>query len=92
MLLHGGFGFASRSWRRQLDALSDEFTVVAWDMLGCGCSSDPPEGFRDADFADGLAAFITALGLKWPHVLGLSFGANAGAGLRLRRVGRLPAS
>lgn len=29
VLLHGGFGFDSRSWRRQLDALSDEYTVVA---------------------------------------------------------------
>jgi pimeloyl-ACP methyl ester carboxylesterase len=44
-------------------------------MPGCGSSSDPPEGFRDADFADCLAAFIDALGLGRPHVLGLSFGA-----------------
>jgi pimeloyl-ACP methyl ester carboxylesterase len=74
VLLHGGFGFDSRSWRRQLDALSDEFTVVAWDMPGCGRSADPPDTFRAADFADCLAAFIGALGLERPHVLGLSFG------------------
>ena len=75
VLLHGGFGFDSRSWRPQLEGLSDAFTVVAWDMLGSGRSSDPPMGFRDADFADCLAEFIAALGLKQPHVLGLSFGA-----------------
>lgn len=74
VLLHGGFGFDSRSWRRQLDALSDAFTVVAWDMPGCGRSVDPPETFRASDFADCLAAFIGALGLERPHVLGLSFG------------------
>jgi len=28
-LLHGGFGISSSMWSRQLDGLSDEFTVVA---------------------------------------------------------------
>ncbi len=76
VLLHGAFGFDSWAWRRQLDALSDEFTVVAWDMPGCGQSSDPPEGFRSPDYVDCLAAFIKALGLERPHVLGLSFGSQ----------------
>jgi pimeloyl-ACP methyl ester carboxylesterase len=64
VLLHGGFGFDSHSWRRQLEALCDEFTVVAWDMPGCGQSAGPPETFRAADFADCLAAFIGALALE----------------------------
>lgn len=59
-----------------LDGLSDEFTIVAWDMPGCGLSSDPPEHFRTRDYADCLASFIEALGLKQPHVLGLSFGSG----------------
>ena len=29
LFLHGGFGFDSRSWARQLDGLADEFDVVA---------------------------------------------------------------
>jgi pimeloyl-ACP methyl ester carboxylesterase len=74
VLLHGGFGFDSRSWHRQIDALSDEFTVVAWDMPGCGQSVDPPNTFRASDFADCLAGFIDALDLEHPHLLGLSFG------------------
>ena len=86
LLLHGGFGFDSRSWRRQLDALSDEFTVVAWDAPGSGGSSDPPESFRLADYADCLAGFVTALGLTAPHVLGLS----SGAALALELYGRHP--
>ncbi|KRT64323.1 MAG: alpha/beta hydrolase fold protein [Chloroflexi bacterium CSP1-4] len=73
VLLHGFVG-DSREWRRQIDALSDEFTVVAWDAPGSGRSSDPPETFRLADYADCLAAFIDALGLARPHVVGLSFG------------------
>jgi len=74
LLLHGILQ-DSRAWRWQLDALSDEFTVVAWDAPGCGRSSDPPEAFRLPEYADCLAAFVDALGLGRPHVLGLSFGA-----------------
>lgn len=73
VLLHGFVG-DSREWRRQIDDLSDEFTVVAWDAPGSGRSSDPPETFRLPDYADCLAAFIDALGLARPHVVGLSFG------------------
>ena len=50
VLLHGGLGLDSREWRRQLEGLSDEFTVMAWDMPGCGQSSDPPEGFGASDY------------------------------------------
>ena len=82
VLLHGGLS-DSREWRRQLAALSNEFTVIAWDAPGCGQSSDPPETFRLPAYADCLAAFIDALGLEQPHVLGLSFG--AGLALELYR-------
>lgn len=73
VLIHGWLS-DHEAWRPQLDALSDEFTVVAWDAPGCGRSSDPPESFRTPEYADCLAAFIEALGLAGPHVLGLSFG------------------
>ena len=73
VLLHGGFE-DSRCWQRQLDGLSDEFTVVAWDAPGCGESTDPPPGFSAADFGDCLASFLRAIGLEQPHVLGLSWG------------------
>jgi len=74
VLLHGG-PLDSREWRRQLEELSDEFTVVAWDAPGCGQSSDPPEAFRAPEYANCLAALIDAIGLERPHVAGLSFGA-----------------
>ena len=73
VLLHGFVGH-SQEWRRQIDGLSDVYTVVAWDAPGAGRSTDPPEMFRLPDYADCLAAFIDALGLLRPHVVGLSFG------------------
>lgn len=82
VLLHG-WPLSSREWRRQLDGLSDEFTVVAWDAPGAGQSSDPPETFRLPDWADCLAVFIDAVGLGRPHVAGLSWG--GGLALELYR-------
>lgn len=73
VLLHGGVS-DSREWRRQIDGLCDDFTVVAWDAPGCGRSSDPPESYRMPDYANCLASFIAALELGRPHVVGLSFG------------------
>jgi len=73
VLLHGGLS-DGREWRRQLDGLAADFTLVAWDAPGCGRSSDPPDSFRMPDYADCLASFIDALGLGRPHVLGLSWG------------------
>jgi len=73
VLLHGFVG-DSREWRPQIEALSDAFTVVAWDAPGSGQSSDPPESFRMPDYADCLAGVVQALQLGRPHVVGLSFG------------------
>ena len=73
VLVHGAVS-DSRVWQPQLDALADEFTVVAWDAPGCGQSSDPPESFRLPEYADVLAGLIAALGLRRAHVLGHSFG------------------
>lgn len=84
VLLHGVLA-DSRIWRRQLDALSAEFTVVAWDAPGCGRSSDPPETFRLPEYADSLGAFIDALGLGRPP-------ADVDTSCRLRWLGRLSAS
>ena len=83
VLLHGLPG-DSRVWRRQLDDLSDEFTVVAWDAPGCGRSSDLAGPFGSSEVAQCLAGFIEVLELERPHVLGLSWG--SGIALELYRV------
>jgi pimeloyl-ACP methyl ester carboxylesterase len=74
VLLHGYVGDGRTTWRRQIEGLSDEFTVVAWDAPGAGRSSDPPESFGMAGYADCLAGFVDRLGLEKPRVGGLSFG------------------
>lgn len=74
VLLHGFVGHGRSTWSSQLEELSGDFTVVAWDAPGAGGSSEPPEWFRSRDFADCLAGFVGALGLVRPHLVGLSFG------------------
>jgi pimeloyl-ACP methyl ester carboxylesterase len=74
VLLQGFVADGSTTWRPQIDALSDEFTVVAWDAPGAGGSSNPPESFGMAGYADCLAGFVAGIGLRKPFIVGLSFG------------------
>jgi pimeloyl-ACP methyl ester carboxylesterase len=85
VLLHGFVGGSRGTWRRQIEGLSDAFTVIAWDAPGSGRSSDPPESFRMPDYAECLAGFLDALGLERPHVAGLSFGGALALELYRRR-------
>ena len=73
VFLHGA-AEDGRLWQPQLDALADEFTVVAWDEPGAGSSADVPEDFTLPDYAHALAAVIEAVGLGPAHVAGLSWG------------------
>ncbi len=74
VLIHGYVGDGRSTWGPQLDGLSDEFDVIAWDLPGAGGSDDPPEFCGMSGFADALAGFIEALDLASPHLVGLSFG------------------
>jgi pimeloyl-ACP methyl ester carboxylesterase len=71
VLVHGA-AEDHRSWRFQLDSLSDVATVVAWDEPGCGRSSDPPEDIGLDGLALALAALVETVGPA--HVLGFSWG------------------
>lgn len=73
ILLHG-FTHDSRAWRPQLELLSDQFTVIAWDAPGAGQSVDPPETFGISNWADCLAGFLAAVGVQRAHIVGLSWG------------------
>jgi pimeloyl-ACP methyl ester carboxylesterase len=73
-LAHGFVADGRSTWDGQIEALADEFTVVAWDAPGAGGSSDPPAGFGMDGYADCFAAFLRALGIESAHLVGLSVG------------------
>jgi pimeloyl-ACP methyl ester carboxylesterase len=92
LLLHGAVS-DGREWRAQLDALSDEFTLVAWDAPGCGGSDEAPDGFGLEGYADCVASLTEAMGLGRPHLVGLSFGGGLAVAVHERHpgLGRIPA-
>jgi pimeloyl-ACP methyl ester carboxylesterase len=73
VMLHGAPS-DSRTWQWMVPDLSLDHTVIAWDAPGFGESSDIDDCWRAPQFADALAAFVAALGLERPHVVGHSFG------------------
>jgi pimeloyl-ACP methyl ester carboxylesterase len=84
VLLHGA-GDDGRIWQPQLEALADEFTVVAWDEPGAGRSSDVPADFGIGDYAGCLAALLEDQGLAPAHLAGLSWGGTLALELYRRR-------
>ena len=79
VLLHGYVGDGLATWRDQLGALTDEYTVVVAGRRRFGRSA---ESLRIAGYDDSLAGFIAAFELHRPRLAGLSF---AGARHRRRR-------
>ena len=90
-LAHGFVGDGVSTWSEQIDALSRDFTVIAWDAPGAGRSADPPETFRSADYADCWASFLRELGFPHAHLAGISFGGIVALSLA-ERSPELPAS
>jgi pimeloyl-ACP methyl ester carboxylesterase len=90
LLLMHGIGGNARSWRAQLEGLSDRFRVIAWDAPGYG-DSGPREPTLVA-YAGAAIALLDALKVKLCHVLGHSMGgvvAQGVAGFAPERVDRL---
>lgn len=73
ILLHG-FTQDSRVWKNQVEGLSKNFTIVAWDAPGAGLSADPPDNYRMSNWADCLAILLDTLNIPKAHVLGISWG------------------
>lgn len=76
VLLHG-FPEFWYSWRRQLAALSDEYTVVAPDLRGYNLSDKPPltEDYKIEKLVDDVCGLINHLGFEKAAVVGHDWGA-----------------
>jgi pimeloyl-ACP methyl ester carboxylesterase len=74
LLLHG-ITSTALSWLRVGPALADRYRVYALDMRGHGDSIKPVQGaYSLRHTADDVAAFIEALGLENPVLIGHSWG------------------
>jgi len=72
IFLHG-IGGAARAWRGQLDAFSDRYRPIAWDMPGYGGSA-PLSNVSIAALADALGDFLQQTGVATPILVGHSIG------------------
>jgi 3-oxoadipate enol-lactonase len=72
IFLHG-IGGAARAWRGQVDAFSDRYRAIAWDMPGYGGSAPLPV-VSIATLADALQDFLSQLGAIKPVLVGHSIG------------------
>jgi 3-oxoadipate enol-lactonase len=72
VFLHG-IGGAARGWRNQLDAFSDRYRAIAWDMPGYGGSAPLPAVSIGA-LADALQDFLQQVGATKPVLVGHSIG------------------
>jgi 3-oxoadipate enol-lactonase len=72
IFLHG-IGGAARAWRGQVDAFSDRYRAIAWDMPGYGGSAPLPV-VSIATLADALRDFLGQLGAIEPVLVGHSIG------------------
>jgi 3-oxoadipate enol-lactonase len=72
VFLHG-IGGAARAWRGQIEAFSDRYRAMAWDMPGYGGSAPLP-GASIATLADALQDFLRGVGAIKPVLVGHSIG------------------
>jgi 3-oxoadipate enol-lactonase len=72
VFLHG-IGGAARAWRGQLEAFSDRYRTIAWDMPGYGGSAPLPT-VSIAALADALQDFLRQVGVTKPILVGHSIG------------------
>ena len=75
LLLHG-LASNARIWDLTAPLLSGRFRVFALDQRGHGLSDKPEGGYDFASITGDLAAFVQALGLERPALVGHSWGAN----------------
>ncbi len=92
VLIHGLMGY-SFSWRFNIRAFAERFTVYAPDMLGMGFS-DRPSGidYRLRACSERMLEFVHQLGIPSLHLLGTSHGggvATVMAGLARDRIQKL---
>ena len=73
VFLHG-HPFSRAMWARQVEALSDEFRVVAPDLPGYGASPPVAQIMSMRRFADAVLELLDALAIARATVVGLSMG------------------
>jgi len=79
------YGGSSRTWKRVIAELKDEYRCVAYDHRGWGDSDKSATSYSIRDLADDAEALIRELGLKRYALVGHSMGGKTAQLLASRR-------
>lgn len=71
-----GASWDHKQWQPQIDALSDSYKTICWDVRGHGQSSLPEGKVNSDDFSDDLVGLLQHLNVKQAHLCGLSMGGH----------------
>ena len=85
LLIHAGVA-DSRMWQKQLDAFSDQYQLITYDMRGFGQSQMPAGTF--CNYKDALG-ILDHLGIEQAIVMGISFGGLIAIDLALAHPERI---
>jgi len=84
LVLIEGLGYASWSWFRQIEVLSNSYRVVSFDNRGVGKSDKPDIPYSIELMADDVALLLESLSIEKAHVLGVSMGGYIAQQLAIR--------
>jgi pimeloyl-ACP methyl ester carboxylesterase len=76
VMLHGFLGNLAVWHLNMVPALRNTFRVTTVDLRGHGYSEVTPTGYTTENLAQDLKAFLDAIGIRRPHLVGHSFGAD----------------
>jgi pimeloyl-ACP methyl ester carboxylesterase len=76
LLLSHGYSATARMWDGQLDALSDRYRVITWDMRGHGDTDSPddPAAYSEEATVADMAGILEACAVDRAAIGGLSLG------------------
>lgn len=76
LLLTHGYSATSQMWQGQVEALSQHYTLILWDMRGHGQSGSPRDDslYSEAHTVNDMAALLDHLGFDQAIIGGLSLG------------------
>jgi pimeloyl-ACP methyl ester carboxylesterase len=85
VLMTHGYASTSAMWRPQIEALTQRYRLIAWDMRGHGETDSPEEqsAYSEAHTVEDMAALLRHLGIEQAVIGGLSLGGYMSLGFNL---------